>query len=34
VVEDLRIVEGMTDEGIAAEMALYQEAISKIPQTA
>jgi hypothetical protein len=34
IVEDLRIVEGMTNEGIATEMALYQQAISKVPQTA
>jgi hypothetical protein len=32
IVEDIRLVEGYTNEGIAREMALYQEAISRVPQ--
>jgi hypothetical protein len=34
IVDDLRISEGFTNEGIAPQMALYQEAIAKIPQRA
>jgi len=34
VVSDLRIAEAYTNEGVAQEMARYQEAISKVPQTA
>ncbi|MEA2430935.1 MAG: hypothetical protein QOF65_727 [Thermoleophilaceae bacterium] len=34
IVDDLKIAEGYTNEGIAAEMELYQEAISKVPQSA
>lgn len=34
IVEDLRMVDGFTNAGIAAQMALYQEAISKVPQSA
>jgi hypothetical protein len=34
IVEDLRIIEGATNGGVAAEMALFQEAIAKVPQTA
>ena len=34
IVEDLRIVDGYTAEGVAGEMALYQESIAKVPQTA
>jgi hypothetical protein len=30
----MSVVEGSTNEGIAREMGLYQEAISKVPQTA
>ena len=33
-VDDLRVCEGFTNEGIAQEMALYQEAITKVPQRA
>ena len=34
IVDELKLVDGYTNEGIAAEMELYQEAISKVPQTA
>jgi hypothetical protein len=34
VVADLRIAEAVTNEGVAEEMARYQEAISKVPQSA
>jgi hypothetical protein len=34
VVTDLRIAEAYTNEGVAQEMARYQEAISKVPQNA
>ena len=33
VVADLRISEAVTNEGVAQEMARYQEAISKVPQS-
>jgi len=34
IVDDLRIIDGYTNEGIAREMALYQESIARVPQTA
>ena len=34
IVADLRVFDGFTNEGIAREMALYQEAVTKVPQTA
>ena len=34
IVEDLRLIEGSTNEGIARDMALYQEAVSQVPQSA
>ena len=34
IVEDLRMVEGWTNEAIAQQMAMYQEAIAKVPQSA
>jgi hypothetical protein len=34
IVDDLRIVDGYTAEGVAREMALYQESIAKVPQAA
>jgi hypothetical protein len=34
IVERLRHVEGFTNEGIARQMARYQEAVSQVPQTA
>jgi hypothetical protein len=33
IVQDLRVAEGVTNEGVARDMALYQEAIGKVPQT-
>jgi hypothetical protein len=33
-VKAMRVIEGSTNEGIARDMALYQEAIAKVPQTA
>jgi hypothetical protein len=32
IVDDLKVCDGFTNEGIAREMALYQEAIAKVPQ--
>ena len=32
-VSDLRIAEAVTNEGVAQEMARYQEAISRVPQS-
>ena len=34
IVEDLRHIEGFTNEGVAGQMSLYQEAVSKVPQRA
>lgn len=34
IVEDLRHIEGYTNEGVAREMAMYQEAVAKVPQRA
>jgi hypothetical protein len=34
VVDDLRIIHGFANEGVARQMAAYQEAISKVPQRA
>lgn len=34
IVDGLNHIEGYTDEGVAREMAMYQEAISRIPQRA
>src|SRR3954467_8586232 len=34
IVDELKLADGYANEGIAAEMELYQEAISKVPQTA
>ena len=34
IVEDLAVSLGYTNEGIAQQMEMYQEAISKVPQTA
>jgi len=33
-VNGIRHIEGYTNEGVAAQMAMYQEAISKVPQRA
>jgi hypothetical protein len=32
IVDDLQNIEGYTNEGVAREMALYQEAIATVPQ--
>src|SRR5437588_5873422 len=34
VVDGIRHVEGYTNEGVATQMAMYQEAIAKVPQRA
>jgi hypothetical protein len=34
IVDGLRLIEGFTNDGIAREMALYQESIARVPQTA
>jgi hypothetical protein len=34
VVDDLRIARGATNEGVAREIATYQAAIAKVPQSA
>jgi hypothetical protein len=34
VVDNFRMIGGYTNEGIAQQMAVYQEAISKVPQRA
>lgn len=34
IVDNLKMADGYTNEGIAKEMELYQEAISKVPQSA
>jgi hypothetical protein len=34
VVDDLRLIDGYVNEGIARQMALYQEATAKVPQRA
>jgi hypothetical protein len=34
IVESLRLIDGVVNEGVATEMAAYQEAISQVPQTA
>lgn len=33
-VDGLRIIEGFTNAGVAREMARYQEAVAKVPQSA
>jgi hypothetical protein len=34
IVEDLQLISGYTNAGVAQQMALYQEAVSKVPQMA
>jgi len=34
IVDDLSLVDGYTNEGVAQQLALYQEAIAKVPQRA
>jgi hypothetical protein len=33
IVDRLRLIDGVTNEGIARDMALYQESIARVPQT-
>jgi len=33
-VDDLRLIDGYCNQGIADQMAIYQEAVAKVPQTA
>jgi len=33
IVDGLRLIDGVTNEGIAKNMALYQESIARVPQT-
>jgi hypothetical protein len=34
IVEDFRLIEGSTGEGIARDIELYREGVSQVPQTA
>jgi hypothetical protein len=34
IVDDFRLIDGSTGEGIARDMELYREAVSQVPQTA
>jgi len=34
IVDGLRLIDGFTNEAVAREMALYQESIARVPQTA
>ncbi|MEA2427305.1 MAG: hypothetical protein QOF37_933 [Thermoleophilaceae bacterium] len=34
IIEDMHICEGFANEAVAEQMALYQEAVAKVPQTA
>jgi len=34
IVDGLRLIDGFTNEGVAREMALYQESVAQVPQTA
>ena len=34
IVDDLRLVEGYTNEGLSRQIGLYQEAIAQVPQRA
>jgi len=33
IVDGLRHIDGFTDDGVALQMALYQESIARVPQT-
>lgn len=33
-VDGLRVIQGSTNEGVARQMEMYREAVSKVPQTA
>jgi hypothetical protein len=32
IVDNLRVIQGLTNEGVAKQMATFQEAIAKVPQ--
>jgi hypothetical protein len=34
VVDDFSVVDGYANEGVARQLAIYQEQISKVPQSA
>ena len=34
IVDDIHVVDGFANEGVAREMAIYQESIARVPQTA
>lgn len=34
IVDDLRHIDGYTNEGVAAQMTIYQEAVGRVPQRA
>ena len=34
IVDDIRVVDGFANEGVARQMAIYQESIAKVPQIA
>jgi hypothetical protein len=34
IVEDLKLADGHTNEAIAGQIAMYQDAVAKVPQTA
>jgi len=34
IVEDIRVIEGFVNEGVAREMAIFKDSIAKVPQTA
>lgn len=34
IVDELKVTDGFANEGVAQQMAIYQDVISKVPQTA
>ncbi len=34
IVDDVRLVDGFVNDGISREMALYQQSVARVPQTA
>jgi hypothetical protein len=34
IVDDVRLIDGYTNDGVAREITLYQESIARVPQTA
>jgi len=34
IVDDIRVIDGFVEQGVAAQMELYRAAIAKVPQTA